>query len=71
MPVLSWSYKMNEIIRATWANNHGELLATHPSMSEVSTIELRKSVSFDVPARFVRFALCESVVLCVCARIRG
>jgi dolichyl-phosphate-mannose--protein O-mannosyl transferase len=33
-PKLSWWYKIGDVLRATWANNHGALLLTHPSMSE-------------------------------------
>jgi hypothetical protein len=34
VPKLSWFYKIWDVLRATWANNHGALLLTHPSMSE-------------------------------------
>jgi dolichyl-phosphate-mannose--protein O-mannosyl transferase len=33
-PKLSWWYQIKETLRATWANNGGEALNVHPSMSE-------------------------------------
>jgi dolichyl-phosphate-mannose--protein O-mannosyl transferase len=34
VPKLSWFYKIWDVLRATWANNHGDILNEHPSMSE-------------------------------------